>query len=84
MDPEARIARFVSEKLLTGERKDLTYDQSLLESGAIDSVGIFELVTFLEDEFHLNIEDENIIPSNFETVNAIAAFVASHSGSQEV
>ena len=79
MDTEARIAKFVSEKLSVGQNGDLSYDQSLLESGAIDSVGIFELVTFLENEFGITIGDEQIVPGNFETVNAIAAFVATQS-----
>lgn len=80
MEPAARIAAFVSEKLSVGTDGSLSHEQSLLESGAIDSVGIFELVTFLENEFGLSIDDEHIVPANFETVTAIAAFVADQTG----
>ena len=48
---------------------------SLLDSGLLDSVGIFELVTFLEETFSIKVEDEAIIPEHFETVALIAAFV---------
>ena len=55
--------------------KPVTADDSLLDSGLIDSTGIFELVAFLEDTFGVKIEDEEIVPEHFETAAQIAAFV---------
>lgn len=48
---------------------------SLLDSGLLDSVGIFELVAFLESTFGVKVEDEAIVPEHFETVAQVAAFV---------
>ena len=50
-------------------------DDSLLDSGLVDSTGIFELVGFLEDNFGVKIEDEEIVPEHFETSAMVAAFV---------
>ena len=50
-------------------------DDSLLDSGLVDSTGIFELVTFLEETFGVKVEDEEIVPEHFETSAQIAAFV---------
>jgi acyl carrier protein len=50
-------------------------DDSLLDSGLVDSTGIFELVAFLEDAFAVKIEDEEIVPEHFETSAMVAAFV---------
>ena len=50
-------------------------DESLLDSGLIDSLAIFMLVSFLEEQFRVTIEDEDIVPGNFETINQIVAFV---------
>ena len=50
-------------------------DDSLLDSGLVDSTGIFELVGFLEDTFAVKIEDEEIVPEHFETSAMVAAFV---------
>ena len=50
-------------------------NDSLLDSGLLDSMGIFELVKFLEETFGVPIEDEAIVPENFETVASIAAFM---------
>jgi len=55
--------------------KTVGNDDSLLDSGILDSVAIFELVSFLEDTFGIKIDDESIIPENFETVTLVAAFV---------
>ena len=55
--------------------KNVGPDDSLLDSGLLDSIGIFELVSFLEDTFGIKIEDESIIPEHFETIALIASFV---------
>lgn len=55
--------------------KSVQPDDSLLDSGLIDSTGIFELVAFLEETFAVKVEDEEIVPEHFETAGQIAAFV---------
>jgi acyl carrier protein len=55
----------------------ITPDSSLLDSGVIDSVGIFELVGFIEESLGVKIEDEEIVPENFQTINNLVAFITS-------
>ena len=55
--------------------KPVRPDDSLLDSGLIDSTGIFELVAFIEETFGVKVEDEEIVPEHFETAAQIAAFV---------
>lgn len=57
-------------------QKDVSPSDSLLDSGLIDSVGIFELVTFLEERFGVQIPDEEIVPEHFETIENLNALVA--------
>ena len=70
------IRSFIEENFLfqIGDQK-LADDQSLLEAGVVDSTGVLELVAFLEDTFHLQVADQDIIPQNLDTVDAITAFV---------
>jgi acyl carrier protein len=70
------IRSFIEENFLfqIGEQK-LADNQSLLEAGVVDSTGVLELVAFLEDTFHLQIADKDIIPQNLDTVDALTAFV---------
>lgn len=52
-------------------------DVSLLEEGIIDSVGVLELILFLEQTFAFSVEDEEIIPDNLDSVNKLAIYVQS-------
>ena len=64
------------ENLLLGEEeKDLLDGQSFLESGLIDSTGILEVIAFLEEEYEIAIEDEEMIPDNLDSIDNIVSFL---------
>ena len=76
MDIENKIKKYVEENFLRSSGvSNLSNDESLLESGIIDSAGIFQLVVFLEKEFGVSISDEDIIPDNFESISSLADFI---------
>ena len=54
---------------------DLAADESLLESGTIDSMGVLQLVAFLEATYGVKVGDDDLVPENFDTIAAISAFV---------
>jgi acyl carrier protein len=82
MDRDARTAirGFVLDRLApsTG-RLDIDDEEDLIDSGVIDSLGIFQLVAFLEDRFGVAIGDEEITPDNFGSILAIERLVAARS-----
>lgn len=80
-DHPAEIEQFIVTNL-TGDLDGgaLPHDQDLLAAELIDSLGITELVGFIEAEFGVNVEDEDLTPENFRTVNGIAAFVSRKGG----
>lgn len=57
--------------------KDLGGDDSLLSSGVLDSLAIVKLLSFVEEEFDVEISDADFDPENFETLNTIAKLIAS-------
>ena len=71
------LLNFIMENYITGRSVNvkLTPDESLLESGIVDSTGILELVLFLEEQFTVKIEDEEIIPENLDTINNLVTFL---------
>jgi acyl carrier protein len=73
---EMEIYRFIVDNFMFGRADGLRYDESLLQKGVIDSTGVLDLVTFLQDNFEITIEDEEIIPCNLETVKGIGAYVS--------
>ena len=56
-------------------RRTLEDDDSFLEKGIIDSSGVLELVGFIESTFEIEIEDDELIPDNLDSVNKIISFV---------
>ena len=50
-------------------------DDNLLEGGILDSMGVLELVEFIEAEFRITVSDEDLLPENFQTIERIASFV---------
>jgi acyl carrier protein len=73
------IAEYGNKKAVTG----IADDESLLIRKVVDSLGVFRLIAFLEEAFSLTIEDTDIVPENFETINLIDAFVARKVGAEE-
>ncbi len=55
----------------------LDSDQSLIVEGVIDSLGIFTLISFIEQEFSIKVRPEDVALENFESVNAIKNLVVS-------
>ena len=45
-----------------------------MSSGTLDSTGILELIMFVEEQFQLKVPDEDMLPENFDSVSAIAAY----------
>jgi acyl carrier protein len=60
---------------LASERDSFTPDENLLAQGIIDSMGILSLVAFMEKRFGIKASEDDMIPENFETLEALRAFV---------
>lgn len=73
---ETDLRRYIVDKLLFGRTDTVVNgDTSFLESGLIDSTGVLELVAFLEEQFHIKVEDEDLIPENLDSIHALTRFV---------
>lgn len=70
------IRKYVVENFLFGDDTGLQDDDPLREKGIIDSTGVLELISFLESQFSIVIEDLEIIPENLDTIARMSAFVA--------
>jgi acyl carrier protein len=69
------IHDFVVNNFLYGKPDGLAYGDSLLDKGVIDSTGVLELVNFLQERFHIRMEDEEIIPDNLDSIQNLVKFV---------
>ena len=72
----AKIVRnYIVENFVFGDEEYIDEETLILEKGIIDSTGILELVVFMEKKFNFQIEDEELIPENFQSVKNIANFI---------
>ena len=73
---EQKLRGYILENFLfTNDQSALNNEDSFLEKGIIDSTGILEVIYFLEDEFSIKINDEEMLPENLDSVNNIVNFV---------
>ena len=70
-----KIRQFIVEDFLFGDDNGLKDDTSFLDEGIIDSTGILELVSFLEEEFSISVEDEELIPENLDSIMNVVAYL---------
>jgi acyl carrier protein len=70
-----RIKSFLIEKFPLARKRNVQLDDSLIDSGIVDSLGILDLVSFLEGQFGMQISDEELLPENFQTIKCIADLV---------
>ena len=70
------LAAFIEKNLIGSERKMTLDDQTpLIEEGIIDSMGLMQIVSFLEERAGVRVPDEEVGPDNFETLEAIDRMV---------
>jgi acyl carrier protein len=72
---EDRIKTFIEEELQNALGETLTPDYPLLQKEVLDSLGLFQLVSFIESEFGVEVADEELVPSFFGSISSIARFV---------
>jgi acyl carrier protein len=68
-----RIREFLAQQFPA--TRNINNEGPLLKSGLIDSLGILEVVTFLEKEFGITVSDEELLPENFASVRSLSKFV---------
>ena len=72
------ITSFVVETFPTGSPEiRIEEDTSFLESGLIDSMGVLELVDFLESQFGIAVEDSELVPENLDSIRSICRYLES-------
>lgn len=81
MEIKAQVRQYILDNFLySDDEGDLTDDMSLFDNGVVDSTGVLELVGFIEDTFEVAVDDTDLVPDNFDSVDRIVAFIQSKLG----
>ncbi len=72
---KTKVKNFLLRHFVFDARAVINDTDSLLGKGIIDSTGVLELVAFLEGEFKIKIEDEELLPDNLDSLDKITAYI---------
>ena len=76
MTVKKRVWEYIeSNFLFSADAKAVDDDQSFLDLGVLDSTGVIELVSFLEETYGIQVEDEEMVPENLDSLNNIERYV---------
>ena len=76
MSVEQKIRDYILDNyLFTDDQSALSNQDSFLDKGIIDSTGIMEVIFFLEEEFGVQVEDEEMVPENLDSVKNIVSYI---------
>jgi acyl carrier protein len=80
---EKMIREYIAENILFSDNGyPHSDDTSFLEEGIVDSMGIMELVMFVDENFGITVEDDELVPDNFDSVSRLAAYIRRKSPAQ--
>jgi acyl carrier protein len=71
----SRIRDFVLQTFPLARKRNVAGSTDLLETGVIDSMGVLDLVGFLQQEFAITVEDDDLTPENFRSIDCMAEFL---------
>ena len=70
------LRSFIVGHFLFGEDNGMGDGESLLERGVLDSTGVLELVSHLEEKYGIKVADDELIPENLDSINSLVTFVS--------
>ena len=78
------IRKYIASNILfSGNGYPYSDDASFLNEGIIDSMNVLELVMFVEQSFGIKVDDQDIVPDNFDSITKLATFIESKSHESE-
>ena len=74
---KVQLRQYIAENLLFSDNgADMNDEESFLDSGVVDSLGVLELATYVEDTFAIEVPDEEVIPDNFDSISKLTAYIS--------
>ncbi|MBV8552850.1 MAG: acyl carrier protein [Acidobacteriaceae bacterium] len=78
-----QIRTYITENLIFDKSIKFGNDDSFIREGLIDSMGVMELVGYVSSQFGITVEQDDVIPDNFDSVNKLVAFINRKTGSSQ-
>jgi acyl carrier protein len=72
----AKIEEYIKKSFIFDNSTNPARGESLLETGIIDSTGVLELISYIEETFSITVDDEELTPENLDSIDKITGFIA--------
>ena len=72
---ESDVRQFLADNFILDDDSALGADDSLTETGVLDSMGVLELITFVEERYGITVPDEDTLPENLDSIARIVGYV---------
>ena len=79
MDYKESLKQYIQEEFVRKRGGEIKEDEDLLSSGVIDSLGILQLVSFMEEQFAMEIPSEDVVYENFNSIETMLSYLSSRS-----
>ncbi len=77
MDNQAKVIDII--RRVTGNQVPIDADESLFDSGVLDSFALTDVITALEKEFSIKVPDSDLTPRKFDSISRIVSYIDAHS-----
>ncbi len=77
METNQVLITYIQSELAKGRKAEIHPEDDLLSEGILDSLGILQLVSFIEETFDVEVDDEDVVLENFMTITALNDFIQS-------
>lgn len=75
MNKEQMLIEFIKQDLLKGRVANLSAEDDLLDSGILNSLGILQLVAFVDERMGIQVPDEDVVYENFQSISALTTYL---------
>ncbi|GIV76509.1 acyl carrier protein [Litorilinea aerophila] len=75
MDKKTAILDFIQDEIMKRRDPNLSSSTDLLSTGVLDSLGILQLVAFIDERFGIQVPDEDVVYENFHSVDSLVAYL---------
>lgn len=75
MDTQTILTDYITKELAIGRAKNVSPDDDLIATGVLDSLGLMQLVLFIDEKLSIHIPDEDVVIDNFRTVRILADYL---------
>lgn len=79
MDRKTILMDYIKNEIMRNRNARLTEDEDLLSSGILDSLAILQLVAFIDEQFGIEVPDQDVVYENFNSIQSLTGYLAQYS-----